>query len=711
MEMSRSRGFIDPVSLITMAVLLVGLVVSTAIVTNKNFNLNPQKQAATQYCPDGECEAVVVKKPSPSPQPATVNQTQPTTTAPTTKELPCLDPCIADADCGQNEQCYKPASGCPVCQPKPVPAAPAAVEEPAAPPPAANLCLDSCSSDADCGYGNYCYKPATGCPECKQKSSLCTPGYKQCSGNYLQVCNPQGSSWQSQDCGSVGCNSATKACNPAPAPSQTPAPATQVARKPVGAICSSDEECEYGRCFASSSYYQGSTDSTVGFSAAALYGAVPRCQGNITPEDYQSFQAATNKGNLMAGMVALSFVPGVGPVLQFTGAAFNAYNAYYTCSQIDDAAKDPNVSAENLTQLKTQCGLYIAGAITSGIAGGSMAAAGSSTLTAGQQLAFSAVNLADSAVNTAIADQQRQMVCAQNPSSTDCLMAYAYEGLGWGGTLFGAYGSYTAGNRYLNYQVNDLFGDTAAFRLTNVDAPTTSLDEAIVFGNQLDSNPQLEAAYNFAIDNNYPVYIIDESNLATRIDRDTPSSYGSTAQVYGSTINTPKGLTDVAIKLYRNDQDWNPVDVLSEEYSLTQTVRNILNDLAPDIHGVAISPSINRVGLMTDWIHNGELNPSTVQTIQDLQIVQEKLLQAGYYIPDSQFVTTPTGGVKVIDAWGLQELNDPVMIKNLSNEFGLPEAVISADLLYYATISQYSYDAVFSFKQMAINIQKNLIEP
>ncbi|MFH0943546.1 MAG: hypothetical protein V1810_05260, partial [Candidatus Beckwithbacteria bacterium] len=66
-----------------------------------------------------------------------------------------------------------------------------------------NICSDSCSTDADCGDVNqyYCYKPATGCPECKPRATLCSPGSKQCSGNFVQICNQYGTSWLSpQEC-------------------------------------------------------------------------------------------------------------------------------------------------------------------------------------------------------------------------------------------------------------------------------------------------------------------------------------------------------------------------------------------------------------------------------------------------------------------------------------------------------------------------------
>jgi len=61
-------------------------------------------------------------------------------------------------------------------------------------------CLEPCSTDAECGYGNYCYIPSTGCAVCKPLGTLCTPGRKQCVGNIAQTCNTSGDRWLSTTC-------------------------------------------------------------------------------------------------------------------------------------------------------------------------------------------------------------------------------------------------------------------------------------------------------------------------------------------------------------------------------------------------------------------------------------------------------------------------------------------------------------------------------
>jgi hypothetical protein len=219
----------------------------------------------------------------------------------------------------------------------------------------------------------------------------------------------------------------------------------------VGEPCNSNDECESGQCYASNEYYQGIANPG-GFSAGlSPMQSTARCH-NAPPESYQAMQAAETQGTMVAGMIGLSFIPGVGPILQGVGAITNGVQAYYTCNQINEAAQNPQVTPELLDQLKTQCGLYIAGTATSLIAGGSMAAAGNKTLTIGQQLVFSMVQLTDSATNTFIADEQRQIACQLDPTSFDCTMAYAYEGLGIGGTMFGAVGTVDLGGQYSAYR-------------------------------------------------------------------------------------------------------------------------------------------------------------------------------------------------------------------------------------------------------------------
>ena len=81
-------GFIDPISLITLGFLIVGLVVTTAIVKN------PEKLDIRNWAKI------------------------------------CSDDCIDDSDCGENEQCYRPAGGCPVCRARRQAAAPVIVPPP-----------------------------------------------------------------------------------------------------------------------------------------------------------------------------------------------------------------------------------------------------------------------------------------------------------------------------------------------------------------------------------------------------------------------------------------------------------------------------------------------------------------------------------------------------------------------------------------------------
>ena len=85
---AQAKGFIDPISLITLGFLIVGLVVTTSIVKN------PEKLEIRNWAKI------------------------------------CSDDCIDDSDCGENEQCYRPAGGCPVCRARRQAAAPVIVPPP-----------------------------------------------------------------------------------------------------------------------------------------------------------------------------------------------------------------------------------------------------------------------------------------------------------------------------------------------------------------------------------------------------------------------------------------------------------------------------------------------------------------------------------------------------------------------------------------------------
>jgi len=108
-------GFIDPISLITLGFLIVGLVVTTSIVKNPE-SLDIRNWAKV-----------------------------------------CPDECINDSDCGKNEQCYRPAGGCPVCrarrQQTTAPAAPAqttTTTQPAPAQPASQPELQTTSEKTTC---------------------------------------------------------------------------------------------------------------------------------------------------------------------------------------------------------------------------------------------------------------------------------------------------------------------------------------------------------------------------------------------------------------------------------------------------------------------------------------------------------------------------------------------------------------------------------
>lgn len=303
------KGFIDPISLITIGILVVGLVVTTFIVKNPDISLDIRqwakviedsgtttKKAATKktssktakpVTPNSlekirEIEIAEEKKAAPAAQSAPIAQTPAKTCTPGTKVNTagtCPDGKTIiyvrlNADCVHTttDECPTPpetiitptptndssatpeeirlekklcaAEGgtwnnnqCQTCQPGAVNCSADTLKTcnssgtgwdsqtcPADKTCDANLktcvrksgtCIDPCANDANCGDGNYCYKPANACPVCKQKAAFCTPGAKQCSGNYAQICNNYGTSWLSQAC-QFGCDSTAKTCKPDP---------------------------------------------------------------------------------------------------------------------------------------------------------------------------------------------------------------------------------------------------------------------------------------------------------------------------------------------------------------------------------------------------------------------------------------------------------------------------------------------------------------
>ena len=102
-------------------------------------------------------------------------------------------------------------------------------------------CLDPCQLNTDCAANEYCLRPAKGCAVCKPKGQYCAPGEKKCSDDlkYAQVCNPYGTSWTPQSCGSVGCNTTTKVCNPTLTITLTPTPSE---------VCGQQRACGSIRC-------------------------------------------------------------------------------------------------------------------------------------------------------------------------------------------------------------------------------------------------------------------------------------------------------------------------------------------------------------------------------------------------------------------------------------------------------------------------------
>ena len=234
--MKKLPGFIDPISLITLGIVVVGLVITTFIVKNPEI------------------------------------------------KLVCLDPCQTNADCNSDEYCYRPTSGCSVCKPKASPT-PAPTSAPSTAPSTspslpfvrccpkdnnasaqttcrgasenacninASLCepLRGDNPNAECGDTNPPAPPPPA-PNCGgQWEECCGQGYpngscnsglycsnmdggtcrtrvchaeRRCEGNVLKICKADDSGWNNTTC-QYGCaNNDCQAAPPPPPPPPSPA--------------------------------------------------------------------------------------------------------------------------------------------------------------------------------------------------------------------------------------------------------------------------------------------------------------------------------------------------------------------------------------------------------------------------------------------------------------------------------------------------------
>jgi hypothetical protein len=157
----------------------------------------------------------------------------------------------------------------------------------------AATCMDPCQSDSDCNTDEYCYKPATGCPVCKEKGGLCTPGDTQCSGSYLQTCNANGTAWNPMictwGCSNGACNPATEdpetpnnPSSPTPAPGATTAPQTPTPQGGgVSPTTSPTQKCFCSGSCGTACYIgsSGSTECPMNYCTTPNYGSSPCSNG------------------------------------------------------------------------------------------------------------------------------------------------------------------------------------------------------------------------------------------------------------------------------------------------------------------------------------------------------------------------------------------------------------------------------------------------
>jgi len=93
-------------------------------------------------------------------------------------------------------------------------------------------CLDPCTNNSDCGSGNYCYKPASGCPMCKKtikptviptpKKPTTTPSPTTSPQTLLiqkKACELEGGTWQNNKC--IDSHEITSTPSPTKTPTST----------------------------------------------------------------------------------------------------------------------------------------------------------------------------------------------------------------------------------------------------------------------------------------------------------------------------------------------------------------------------------------------------------------------------------------------------------------------------------------------------------
>jgi hypothetical protein len=220
------------------------------------------------------------------------------------------------------------------------------------------------------------------------------------------------------------------------------------ALKTIGTNCNGNSECESGYCYAISDHYV-SLSTGLPTSLSSSHNQA-QCHAS-PPEGWEEIQAAEIKGTLIGVQVGLSFVPGLGPIIQIVSAATQGVQAVYTCSELAEIKNNPEIDQATKDQFSRACLTSSISAVTGAIGGGASAVGTvvGSSLSVGGQLALSGVGMIDNVGNVVVGGMNANNACQlYGSNSLQCYAALGNMGVAVGSA---ALSGYQFGQSYNNY--------------------------------------------------------------------------------------------------------------------------------------------------------------------------------------------------------------------------------------------------------------------
>jgi len=323
----------------------------------------------------------------------------------------------------------------------------------------------SCPNGSTCSDGT-CVFPCQG--TCYTNSSCSAIGKVDAAGTCLystSVCckeapastpTCEGTCYTNSSCMAIGKVDAAGTCLYSTSVCCKEKTITQVGSLALGESCKDDSECASGNC----------TNNYISRSGEVNYLGPNYFVCAYSPsEQDQYFDQRVEQEEPYArvmGMVAVSFLPGVGPIIQIASAVTQGVQAVYTCSELAQIRSDPNIDQAVKDQFATACMTSSISAVTGTIGGGASTVSTFATgLSTGTQLALSGVSMVDNIGNLAVSGINANNVCQLYGShSSECYMALGNAGVAVGSTALSGYQFGQNTNVYLNQQVNQMLAGT-----------------------------------------------------------------------------------------------------------------------------------------------------------------------------------------------------------------------------------------------------------